>query len=262
MSIRKPDTLPRPITQDTPPIRLAVYGDGGVGKTSLLLSFPKCLVIDTDGGLEGGAVEGITGEQWDPDRWKDLNDLYFWLKSEVKARGYQTIGVDSIDTLCRFLLHESVDLPTQSRVQSASSEELMTPELRDYGKVAYATNLFLTKLKNLSKSTGVNVVLTSAVRLPNIEKGRVKRTFDLQEAVEASVCYWANIYGELTVEDVKGQDAEKRVLWTRVGDPKRKNKTRFAALRPGVIDPTYTKIKGLIDHHTPAAKATNPKGSK
>ncbi len=260
MSIRKPDTLPRPITQDTPPIRLAVYGDGGVGKTSLLLSFPKCLVIDTDGGLEGGAVEGVVGEQWDPDKWKDLNDLYFWLKSEVKVRGYKTIGVDSIDTLCRFLLHESVDLPTQQRAQSASSEELMTPELRDYGKVAYATNLFLTKLKNLSKATGVNVVLTSAVRLPDPDKGRFKRTFDLQSAVCEAVKYWSNIYGELVVNEIPGAtktapSKEERILWTRVADTKRTNKTRFAALQPGVKDPTFAKIKRLIDTH-PTTKGT------
>lgn len=249
---RAPSKLPRPITSDTPPIRLAVYGDGGVGKTSLLLSFPHALVIDTDGGLEGGAVEGVVGEQWDPEKWKDLNDLYFWLKSEVVTRKYQTIGVDSIDTLCRFLLHESVDLPTQQRAESASSEELMTPELRDYGKVAYATNLFLTKLKNLSKATGVNVVLTSAVRLPDPDKGRFKRTFDLQSAVCESVKYWANVYGELEVVEIKGKTkeaptAERRVLHTRVSDPKRTCKTRFAALRPGVLDPTYTKIRSLID---------------
>jgi hypothetical protein len=127
----------------------------------------------------------------------------------------------------------------------------MTPELRDYGKVSYATNLFLTKLRTMSKAKGTHIVLTSAVRLPDIDKGRPKRTFDLQAAVEGNVKFWSNIYGEMEVLEVKGKtkDApatEQRVLWTRASDPRRCNKTRFAALRPGVVDPTFEKISGLI----------------
>jgi len=247
--------LPRAINHTMPALRLAVYGDGGVGKTSLALSFPHPLVIDTDGGLEGGAIEGVTAEQWTPERWKDLNSLYFWLKSEIEARGYETIVVDSIDTLCRFLLSESVDLPTQSRAQSASSEELMTPELRDYGKVSYATNLFLTKLRTMSKAKGTHIVLTSAVRLPDIDKGRPKRTFDLQAAVEGNVKYWSNVYGELEVFEQAGKTkadpkTEQRVLWTRASDPKRQCKTRWASLRPGIVDPTFEKISSLIKEGT------------
>lgn len=228
-----------------PALRLAVYGDGGVGKTSLALSFPKPLVIDTDGGLEGGAVEGVMdGFQWEPEKWRDLNSLYFWLKAKIDEEGYQTIVIDSIDTLCRFLMHEAVDLPTEKRPTSASDESLMTPEMRDYGKVAYAVNLFLTKLKTLSKAKGIHIVLTSAVRLPDPELGRIKRTFDVQGAVESAIKYWANIYGEM--ECLETKTGEERVLWTRVSDPKRNNKTRFAALRPGIKDPTFSKIAGLI----------------
>lgn len=242
---------PRPIVSTMPPLRLAVYGDGGTGKTSLALTFPKPLVIDTDGGLEGGAVEGITDAfQWEPEKWRDLNALYFWLKAKIDDEGYQTIVIDSIDTLCRFLMDEAINLPTQQRPTKASEESLMMPERPDYGKVAYAVDQFLTKLKTLSKAKGVHIVLTSAVRLPDPEKGRLKRSFDVQPAVESTLTYWANIYGELEVLEVagaeKGSKVEKRVLWTRVSDPVRKNKTRFAALRPGVKDPTFDKISGLI----------------
>jgi GTPase SAR1 family protein len=246
-------TKPVPIvTGQVPPLRLAVYGDGGVGKTSLALTFPKPLFIDTDGGLEGDAVasDDIIGEEWAPSSWTDLNELYKFVKAKTEKEQYGTIVVDSIDTLCRFILHEAEDMPTTGRTAKASETQLITAEQRDYGKVATAMDIFLSKLKALSRARGVHIVLTSAVRLPDPDKGRTKRTFNVQPAVEDNICYWANVYGELVVVETTNKQTndkeEHRILWTRVSDRERKNKTRFGALRPGVTDPTFAKFVDLI----------------
>lgn len=248
-----PELRVKPVKIKTglPPIRLAVYGEGGCGKTTLGLSFPNPIVIDTDGGLEGDAVIGANGEEWRPETWRDLNALYFWLKEQIKTKGYQTIVLDSISELAVLILHESMSIPTKGRAAAAENSELISAEQQDYGRVNYALDNFLTKLKLLSKSHGVHIVITSGVREKDIEKSRMKRTFDVQPAVEGALTYWANVYGELEVFETpdpknKEQKIEERVLWTRVSDPHRKNKTRFGALRPGVKDPTFTKIAGLI----------------
>lgn len=245
---------PTPIPTNLPvPFRLAMFGEGGVGKTTLALSFPKPIVVDTDGGLEGDAVArtDLEGDEWRPEDWQDLNSLYFWLKKNVESKGYKTIVIDSIDTLARFLLHEATDLATNSRPVNAGSTKLVTPEQQDYGKVANALDTFLGNLKMLSKATGVHIVITSGLREPDPDKGRTKRTFDVQPAVEAVLLYWANVYGEMEVIISKGKEdpkkeIESRVLWTRAGDPKRKGKTRFAALRPGVKNPTFDKLSTLV----------------
>jgi len=245
--------LPTPIKASASPLRLAVYGDGGTGKTTLALSFPYPLVIDTDGGLEGDAVsEDIIGEEWHPDGWRDLNALYTLIKQRTGEKAYKTIVIDSIDTLCRFLLHEASDLPTRDRPKNASESELITATQQDYGKVSNAVDIFLTKLKVLSKERGVHIVLTSAVRLPDPDKGRTKRTFDVQPAVEANIKYWSNLYGELEVTELPKEKGSKemeehRILWTKASDRVRNNKTRWAALRPGVTNPTFDKIVGVIE---------------
>jgi GTPase SAR1 family protein len=262
--------VPTKVVDKYTAIRLAVYGEGGVGKTTLALTFPHPLVIDTDGGLEGDALIGADGkvvdaEEWTPDKWSDLNDLYNWLKVQIDKQGYKTIVIDSIDTLCRFLLHEAVNLPTTTRPSNAEESELASAEKRDFGKVSHATDIFLTKLKNLSKAKGIHIVLTSAVRYPDPELGRTKRTFDVQPAVESNLIYWANIYGELDVvttttgEGKAAKQVESRVLWTNAGDRKRKNKTRWAALRPGVTEPTFSKIDSLIHPKAAPAKSTRGK---
>jgi hypothetical protein len=240
-----PNTLAKPEVIKPKPtaLRLAVYGEGGVGKSTLALTFPYPLVIDTDGGIEGDVrSEDVIGEEWSPSGWADLNALYSYIVQRLDSdTPYQTIVIDSIDTLARFILHEAEDIANGNRQANASRTQLITAEQRDYGKVSTAIDIFLTKLKILNRERGIHIVLTSAVRLPDPEKMRFKRTFDVQPAVEGNILYWANVYGEL--ELAKDDD---RILWTRAADPKRKNKTRFAALHPGVKDPTFSKINSLI----------------
>jgi hypothetical protein len=249
---------PTPIeTHVLDPLRIAIYGEGGVGKTTFALSFPFPLVIDTDGGLEGDAIarDDLIGEEWSPEGWQDLNGLLAYIKAKTEEKQYQTIVIDSLDTLCRFILHEAEALPTQGRKANASEDELVTATQQDYGKVANALDIFLGRLKILSRERGIHIVLTSAVRLPDPDKGRTKRTFDVQPAVEAIVQYWANVYGELVVEELPKEKGSKemeehRILWTKASDRARKNKTRWAALRPGITNPSYDKIVGLIEKGT------------
>lgn len=235
----------------TPPLRLGVYGEGGVGKSTLGLSFPKPLVINTDYGLEGDAVAEVIvgGESWSPEAWQDLNALYAFIKAKTDKDQYKTIVIDDIATLCNFLRHEAMNIATQGRPANASETQMITASEQDYGRVLTAVDIFLTKLRVISQTKGIHIVITSAVREADPDKGRPKRTFDVQPAIERLLLGWFNIYGELVADEVAVKDSEpeeRRILWTRVSDPSRKNKTRFAALRPGVKNPTYEKIVGLI----------------
>jgi hypothetical protein len=243
---------PVPIATRDTTHRLGVYSEPGVGKTTLLLSYPAPLVIDTDSGLEGDAVVNCNGDEWSPDKWQDLNALYAHIKALTDKTQYKTIGIDSIDTLCRFLRHEAENIATIGRKANSSETDLITATEQDYGRVETAVDIFLTKLKVLSRAKGIHIIITSAVREVNPEKGRLKRTFDVQPAVERNLLYFCNIFGEMVAVELpksKGSQEmeEHRILWTKVTDPVRKNKTRWAALRPGITDPTYSKIAGLIE---------------
>jgi hypothetical protein len=264
---------PAAIQPNMPPHRACFYGEAGVGKTSLLLTYPHPLIIDTDGGLEGDAVATAQGEQWRPDQWSDLADLYFWLKTEVAKKGYKTIGIDSLDTLAHLLRYEATDMPNKSRAENQWQDELTTSDQQDYGKVADALYRFLSNLKVLSIEKGVHIVLTSAVRLPDRERGRLKRTCDVQPAVEAAIKLWCNIFGELSLVETNDggkKDAknvpimvEHRILWTRGSDPARQGKTRFGALRPGVTDPSFDIMRKKIEASVvaPATPKTTAKAA-
>jgi hypothetical protein len=104
---RKPEPIE---TNVLDAFRIAVYGDGGVGKTTFALSFPFPLVIDTDGGLEGDAVArgDLVGDEWSPDGLeRPQRAVHLASSRSTDDQGYKTIVIDSIDTLARFILHEA-----------------------------------------------------------------------------------------------------------------------------------------------------------
>ena len=272
VSVPTLDHLPESIDpSEIPPLRLAVYGEPGSGKTTLALSFPRPLIISIDNGLEGGAVfQALDGaEKWMPVDWKDLNALYFWIKKQIETKGYESIIVDSITSLAMLIRHEALLQEASKRDAGQALVELFAVTQPDYNRVATALEMYLLKLVQLSDVYGVHVVLTANVREPDIEHGQTKRSFDLQPAVERVVLQWANIYGELVAEEIddpadkelprnERRKIERRVLWTRVQDPRRKNKSRFAALNPGVKDPTFEKIWDLVgsEYETEDTEAT------
>ena len=232
---------PVPISAKFPQIRSVVYGEPGVGKTTLALSFPRPIVIDTDGGLEGDAIIDVSGEEWSPDGWRDLNAFYFWLKTRLDR--CDTIIVDSFDAMVRFLMNEVTSQPTKFRTADSWLTSLTDaiPEQRDYLAVQRAMDRFLAQLRQ----TGKHIVLTSSVREPDLTKGQAKRTINVSPGIEALVMGWTNIAGELTiVKDKAG--ARHRVLSTEEGQPTRKAKSRWSTLTPGIVDPTYDLIKAGI----------------
>lgn len=259
---------PTAITEESLALRVVVYGEPGQGKTSFALTFPKPLVVDCDDGLEGDTIKGADGERWSPSQWRDINDLYWWLKENVEKKGYKTVVIDSLDTLCDLILIEATNQATRGRDDNAIDSTLTQSEKQDYGKVATAIRYFFSNLKVLQREHGTHIVVTCGIRYPDPEQGRRKRSLDAQAKVEKIVTQWSNVYGELVVvqtdtgkKNAKGEvvTEDHRILWTQASDPKRQGKTRFSPLEPGVTDPTFAKIIGKIK---PAKAAATTKGTK
>lgn len=234
---------PAPLVRREPKTRAVIYGDPGVGKTSLALTWPRIVALDFDGGLEGDAVVGIENvTEWAPEGWQDLNALYFWLKE--RADSFDTILIDSLDTMANFLLAEATGEETKNRKQDGWQESihLTIHEQRDYLAVAKAIDRFLTLLRKLGK----HIVLTSAVRLPNPEQGTTKRTPDVSPSVQSVVMQWANLVGELEIVRRKDKP-DARLLHTQPASPTRVAKSRWSALVPGVANPSFSAIVAKIN---------------
>lgn len=220
------------------PLRVVVYGDPGVGKTTLALTFPRPFVIDTDFGLEGDAVAGRTDVAvQQPTTYRDLEGLYFFVKEH--ADQFDTIVFDSLDGMIRLLLNEVVD---QGKEKAKGLITELVPEQAEYLANQRQIERVLTDFRRLGK----HMVLTSAVR----QKDGQKRTVDAAPGLQPIINRWSSIMGELTIVrfDVDGRPTgdpggkPDRVLAVDPASSVRECKTRFSALLPYIKAPSFDKM--------------------
>jgi hypothetical protein len=237
---------PTKIRQESERLRLVVYGEPGVGKTTLAMTFPKPLVVNTDGGLVSVTVNRPgedLGEQWVPEGHKDLEALYFWIKSRIGE--YETIVIDSLDELVFLLMDELVDAGAaydRKKQKDTHPVAEFVPEQAEYLANQRQMHSFLHALRQL----GRHVVITSGVRAKLGEK----RTVDVAPGLQTIVERWSSILGELLVveDESKPEVNGKRALIIPPSNNQRRSKNRFFhQLGNYVVDPGYQTIWGPIE---------------
>lgn len=255
---------PAPLALDREKLRLVVYGDFGRGKTTFAGTFPRPLIIDTNGGLVSLALHGVEAMTQEPTGHEDLEALYFWIRD--RADDFDTIVIDTLDSLCYTLMGEITEDAVEFKRTDSKKVSLrmqFVPEQGDYYANQRQMDRFLKALRQLGK----HVVVTSSVR----EHGGRSRP-NVSAGMEKVVCDWASIIGELVIVDPLDDDDEdgydpdaagvvpeggERVLLTTEANS-RATKSRFQSLKPYVVEPTFEKVQSLIEAEF-AANAPAPK---
>lgn len=224
---------PAPLTLAREKLRLVLYGDPGVGKTTLAATAPRPFFIDTDGGLISIAVEGEAPVTFAPQGYKDVEGLYFWLRD--RSDEFDTVVIDSIDSLQRLLLDEIVD---QGRAKASGNSILeFVPEQAEYLANQRQIQRILHAMRQLDK----HVIVTAAVR-----ERSGKRVPDVSPGLLNYVQRWSSVTGELVVAAIEENDEPQRVLAV-APSPQRETKTRFRSLLPYIVAPTFPKLWAAIE---------------
>lgn len=246
-----PPTLsnePRVLTLENAPLRVLVYGDFGRGKTTLAGTFPRPLVVDTNGGLVSIALQGGKPEFFEPTGHEDLEALYFWIKA--RADDYDTIVIDTLDNLALQLMGEINEDAVQDKRSQGRKVTLRmqyVPEPGDYYANQQQMFRFLQALRRLGK----HIVITSSQR---VREGRSAP--NVSEGMERVACDFVSVVGELILLDEVDPSDEPdkagtmpypgcRVLLTQEAN-RRATKSRFASIKPYVVDPTFDKLAALV----------------
>lgn len=128
-------------------LKVVIYGQEGVGKSTLAASFPGAVFIDCEGSTSRMNVRRLPK----PTSWQMFTDEFEYILTNAQAKGYQTVIVDTFDWAERLALDA---LCTEHKVSGI--------EGMNYGKGwEYEKEMigrFLDRTDRLI-SAGINVVL-------------------------------------------------------------------------------------------------------
>jgi AAA domain-containing protein len=241
---------PKAITMDEQKMRLLCYGEPGVGKTTLALSFPRPFVINTDDGLISGAIQGLGGIEYAPEGWREFEAIYWWAKAHSDA--FDTVVIDSITTVQRLLMDELVEATYDKKGANSPVMEFV-PEQATY----LATQRQIGRILNDFRMLGKHMVVTAGVR----EK-MGKKSADVSPGIFSVLSHWSSVIGQYVVvtKDAEGKtyDPPMRALLTAPSSD-REAKSRFQSLTPYVANPTFDKVWTAVLGEYSEAAARNGK---
>lgn len=81
-------------------LKVVIYGQEGVGKSTLAASFPNAVFIDCEGSTSRMNVRRLPK----PTSWQMFTDEFEYVLSNAAAKGYQTVIVDTFDWAERLAL--------------------------------------------------------------------------------------------------------------------------------------------------------------
>jgi hypothetical protein len=247
---------PTLLTLENDPLRILIYGEFGRRKTTLAGTFPRPLFIDTNGGLVSIALQGRAAERFEPTGHEDLEALYWWIKEHID--NYDTIVIDTVDNLVLQLMGEISDDAVSFKERDGKKVSLrmrFVPEQGDYYANQQQMFRFLVALRRLGK----HIVLVSSHRIKN---GRTAP--NVSDGMEKVLCDFVSVVGEMVLWDEPDQDDLEALpeLYDGAGviitqeSNSRATKSRYRSLKPGVVDPTFEKLYGLIEAEIAASAET------
>lgn len=254
MGVPEMHSEPSELSLDEEPLIAVVYGEFGRGKTTLASSFPRPLFVDTNRGMITLAMQGKTPMRFEPTGHEDLEALYYWIRDQVEGGEYDTIVIDSLDSLVFLLMDEITEDAVTEKQQQGKKVSLrmrFVPEPGDYYANQRQMHRFLVGLRRLGK----HIVITSGQRMTNGQSG-----LNVSPGMDRVVCDFASVIAEIViVDEVDADDKEEcpdlydgcRVMFTGESNA-RSTKSRFLSLKPFVVLPEppasgFDKVWSLIE---------------
>jgi hypothetical protein len=242
-------------------ITALIYAENGVGKTPLIGTSEKALILDADDGTTSAATTGSSAERWFIRDWNDLSEAIDYLAQEGHKQ-YHWAWLDSITGMeDRGLAQIMEDLVANPRFAHRSKYQ---PDKGEYGQNMRHVSDNIRILAGLPMNVGITC---HPIRWD---------ASDTESEALAEYLYWPSISGKNMIPKICGHfnliaymdhrfkdGKEYRVLYTG-GRQKFYARDRYKALPARMVNPTIPdierRIMAKLSGSGPASKPTTPAG--
>jgi len=154
------------------PLKAVFYGPPGSGKTQLLSTAPKPLLVDFDRGSR--TLVGSDIDIFAPESWDDVNDVYYTFASGKHP--YESILLDTVS-----MMQQLAEIKTDLMSAFVNGRD----PRHTYGQIAAYMRDAVWKIAQLP----VNVIMSAHIRIKNDEENTnpEEGTFDLVPDVTPSI---------------------------------------------------------------------------
>jgi phage nucleotide-binding protein len=111
-------------------VKLLVYGQAGAGKTSLIPTLPKPVVLSAEGGLL--SIQDADVPYIEVSSMATLQEAYRWLTSSSEAAQFESVALDSISEIAEVCLNAEKKASKDPRQAYGAMQEQMTDIIRAF----------------------------------------------------------------------------------------------------------------------------------
>lgn len=149
----------KPVASITTPMRVALYGRAGSGKTTIAATFPAPLLVDIKQEEGTASVADVPGLQVFPaESWEDFEQVYWFL--ENGEHKFKTVILDTVTQLQELAIRQVL---SKAKKSDEDAGGFGTMSKGQWGDVATLMKTWLMNFRNL----GFNVVYLAQERVFN-----------------------------------------------------------------------------------------------
>ena len=111
-------------------VKLLVYGQAGAGKTSLIPTLPKPVILSAEGGLLSIADTNLPFIEITS--MAELQEAYKWLTSSAEAAEFESVALDSISEIAVVVLNQEKKINKDPRAAYGAMQEQMAEVIRAF----------------------------------------------------------------------------------------------------------------------------------
>lgn len=133
-------------------VKLLVYGQAGAGKTTLIKTLPRPIILSAEGGLL--SLQGCDLPFIEIGDMDTLNEAFEWVVSSKEAREFKSIALDSISEIAEVLLGDEKAAAKDSRAAYGNMQDRMTRLIRAFRDIPARNVYFSAKVEKQTNETG------------------------------------------------------------------------------------------------------------
>lgn len=133
-------------------VKMLVYGQAGTGKTSLIPTLPRVVVLSAEGGLL--SIQGADVPYIEINSMTSLMEAYSWLTESAEAKGFDSIALDSISEIAEVVLAEELKKQKDGRAAYGELNTIMAGMIRAFRDLPAKHVYFTAKCDKSQDETG------------------------------------------------------------------------------------------------------------